>query len=420
MKKNIDVFICFIIFFFFYSTLVIGFILDEDSSGGSKYDFEIHLETLYFFLKDTEFSLFNYNKLEGVTNSHSPIFIIFLKILHIFFGENLRFFYLNLCLLNIPIFFLILREISPKISLINSFLISNFFFLSPYFRSSAIWPGDENLSIFFLLLSIFFYIKYVNKIHIKKNNLNLFFHIFFLALTSYFRPIYSLLSIFFFYQMILKNFRIKIFFFYIFLNIFLSFPAIYYVFFLKINFFSSYLSFNIHNSIILFFTTAIFYLIPFIFFYNKKTTINKNTLILIILFTILIFIFFNYNLSTGGGLTFRILKYYLNNQYIFNIIFFLAFFLSVYYLFIFLEIEKKSNLILLILLIFFEIDYYFYQETYDPLLFICIFFLFRSRFLTSVINNLKLYKVFFIFSWLFVFYTIKVFSLNSNLINLLK
>ena len=50
------------------------------------------------------------------------------------------------------------------------------------------------------------------------------------------------------------------------------------------------------------------------------------------------------------------------------------------------EIKKIKNLIIIGILLFFEIDTHFYQETYDPLFLICVFLLF----------DIKIVKNFFI------------------------
>ena len=140
IKFDINIVASLAIFILFYLSLILGFNLEEDSSGGAKYDYHIHLKTLLFFSDSISAGLLSYDKLEDLNNTHSPIFIIFLKFIFKFFGDFSRFFYLNLCLASIWVFFLILRKKYEKLSIANSFLISNFFLLSPYFRSSAIWP----------------------------------------------------------------------------------------------------------------------------------------------------------------------------------------------------------------------------------------------------------------------------------------
>ena len=179
-----------LLFSFLYISLIIGFILDEDSAGGAIQDYDFHLGVRDFFLEDTIYGLKNYLETNAV---HSPIFIIFLKYL-LFLGEDFgRLIYVHLCLSIILIFFLCLKKIY-KTDINFLFILSNFFLLSPYFRSSSIWPGDENLALIFFLFSIYFYNLFNLKSNFDKKIMFIFFNVFFLALASYLRPIYSLFT----------------------------------------------------------------------------------------------------------------------------------------------------------------------------------------------------------------------------------
>ena len=66
-----------LIYLFFCASLFVGFYFNENSSGGSTYDFNIHLKTVKYFNDNVFEALINYHKL-GHNNTHSPIFIIFL------------------------------------------------------------------------------------------------------------------------------------------------------------------------------------------------------------------------------------------------------------------------------------------------------------------------------------------------------
>ncbi len=63
-----------LIYLFFYFTLIIGFLLNEESAGGAKYDYNYHLGIVDFFLTDTIYALKNYS---DVVAYHSPIFYVF-------------------------------------------------------------------------------------------------------------------------------------------------------------------------------------------------------------------------------------------------------------------------------------------------------------------------------------------------------
>ena len=86
---------------FCYLSLVLGFILNEDSAGGALYDYNFHLSVRDFFLKDTFDAVKNF---ADIKSYHSPIFYIFLKYL-LFAGESFgRLIFLHISIL-IPIVF---------------------------------------------------------------------------------------------------------------------------------------------------------------------------------------------------------------------------------------------------------------------------------------------------------------------------
>ena len=191
LKKNpiINLISIFIIISYFF-----GFYLNENSSGGALQDFKIHWQTLSYFEESYINSLNNYEKLG---NTHSPVYIIFLELLNI--KNNmfyLRFVYIFICILLPFYFYKCLRLKFPLIDKKILFYLSLFFFLSPYFRSLAYWPGDENLGLIFFTISIFYFLKFNKKEN--KETKYLILNIFFLACSAYIRPIYCLFSIYFF------------------------------------------------------------------------------------------------------------------------------------------------------------------------------------------------------------------------------
>ena len=117
-------------------------------------------------------------------NSYPLHHIIYGKILNI---DNTAYIKTTSSLLSISIpflFFLILKNKYKQISKINLVFFSFIIFLSPYFRSSAIWGLTENTGYFFLLLSIFFFQKFI-----KTRNLTfVFYTCLFSSLALYARP----------------------------------------------------------------------------------------------------------------------------------------------------------------------------------------------------------------------------------------
>lgn len=388
------------LFFLFYLSLVLGFILNEDSAGGAYPDYDFHLNIRDFFLADTWAGFKNYL---GTGSTHSPIFIVFLKYLLIFDETFGRFIFLNLCIFIPLIFFKILKE-KVNVNIFFIFYLSNFFFLSPYFRSTSIWPGDENLAILFFLISIYFYVLFL-KANIEKDKLiYIFFNVLFLAISSYFRPVYAIFTLFYFYEFVLKNIKLNFFLLYTLISIILALPAFYYVFILKVTFFfDSVSNFNLINSIALTYSVLIFYLIPFIFLAKNSLKIIKFNYVnfcFTILFSILVFLFFNYQTETGGGILFMLQNLFFKGNYVFTILFALSFYFCNQYL----EINKIKNFILLSILLFFELDGHFYMETYDPLFLICFFLLFDIKIAHNFFNESVLRKINFLFLYLLLFY----------------
>ena len=411
MKINNNYIPFVLIYLFFCASLFVGFYFNENSSGGSIYDFNIHLKTVNYFNDSVYEALINYHK---YSNTHSPIFIIFLKYL-ISYNINLGIvLYILICSTVPLIFYYIFKEKFKSKKLLIAFYLSQFFFFSPYFRSSAIWPGSENISILFFLISIFYYIKFSNSQNKNDEYKYIFLNIIFLAMASYFRPIYSLFSILFFFELVIKNFNIKKFLFYLILSFFISFPAIYYVLIMKIDFFSYYMTaYNPINSLVFSYSVFIFYLLPFIVLSNQKIQWSNFNFLFSVVFLILSVLFFSYSfnangiehaISTGGGIFYGINKLLFDNNLFFLIFSTISFFICNNYL----EIKKIKNLLILVLLIFLEIDNWFYQETYDPLFLICLFFLFDTKIIKDFTQNLSFKKINFLFLYLIIFWLIKM------------
>ncbi len=395
-----------LVYIFFSSTLFLGLYLGEDTAGGAIYDYNIHKQTVNKVFSDgLMFGLLNYH---NFSNSHSPLFIILLNYL-ILDNELIgRWIYLIISSLIVIIFYKTL-VLKYKNNFLSLFVLSNFFLLSPYFRSYSIWPGDETIALIFLCLSIYFAIRFL-----QSNNNSLFFllaNVLSLALASYLRPIYCIFSIYFLFAFFInKNFHLRFFIYYFILNIFLAFPAFYYVFILDVKFFSSSLSgFNIINTFALFYLTIFFYLSPFLLFNFKKiiTKLNLYNLLLTIVSTIFVIFYFRYEMTTGGGFYLKISELFFNNHFLVYILFPVSF----YFCNEFLELKKTKNLILFLLLVFIEIDGFFFMESYDPLFYLLFLTLFNLEINKNFVKELNK-RIVFIFTFqLFILFS-KFYQLN--------
>jgi hypothetical protein len=396
------------IFIPFYISLIIGFFLNENSSYGALIDYQHHLKIILELKKNVFNTLKNYN---NFNTDHSPLLLIILSIIYTLVDSEtlMRLFYLHFCLLLPLFFYLCIKKKFKKEKENYLFLFSCVIFVSPYFRSLSIWPGDEIISLIFFTLSIFFYLKFKDYDYYSFTYVIL--NIFFLALAAYFRPIYSLFSIYFFYNFFTYyNFSVKIIII-IFLYLILSLPAFYFLFFINnfIFFHSNNLSINISNKIIIISTILFFYMIPFILNIIKflPNIINKikniKFLSVFAIFFIINIYFFDFALNNqdyGGGFFFKASNYFFNN----NVFLYIAFFFSLLLLYNLILINIINHLLIILVLFFLSPVNYVYNEYYEPLFLFLLFTLFDNKVFLNYFNkiqNLIYLYIFYFFVYIF-------------------
>ncbi len=394
------------LFILFYISLIVGFYLGEDLNFGATGDwYGTDFPVIKDLASDLKNTLLNY---ESYGHRHSPVYLILLSLLkNLGLSYDLiRFVHLNLSILLLYFFYKCLvikfNNIEKNLLIILSLSI----FLSPTFRSLAIWPSSRLIGLLFFVLSVYEFLKF------QKNNLNthLIKNIFFLIVSSYISPNFSLFIIYFFYHYYRKINVIAITLVLLFCILF-SLPAIYYIFVLDINFLTAGtpgfvdgnpigLSFNFSNKILIISSIIFFHLIPFLI--NKEFIIDfidwvKKNLIFVMFFFIVNLIFFDYLVRfTGGGFFFQISNYLIAN----NSIFYLFSFISLLVLGYFTR-NNLNNLIIFILLILSNIQNTIYHKYYDPLIMIIFFTIFNSslsyKFMNKKLNLLYLYFFYSIF-----------------------
>ena len=401
----------------FVLSLFIGFILQENSSGGAKIDHDFFQIYINFFYLDF------YDGLEKFLENPStiiqlPIFYIiisfFLKII-----DNLvvlKFGYILICSFLPLIFFLILKK---KFQFEKEFLFyfSLLIFLSPYFRTSSIWLLGDNLSLIFLSLSILFYLKFQD----KKKILDIYLCFIFLILCSYIRHYYSFFIIYYLFY-VYKNLNTKHLLYLIILSFILSLPALFYLKYIILNYnfidtISSFSNTNYLSSGFVILTIILFYLIPFIInrefaifnYYKKKIKI----LFLITLITFLIYIidiFFFKSLivfpANGGGVFVKLI--YQANPILRETLLFIVFLISFLVIDFIFHKNRFSNYLLLIILLIslpFEI---IYQKYLDPLFYLLFFGLINSNYIKDIffrkVISLNFVFIYFSFFYLFSFF----------------
>ncbi len=404
-----------IFLFLLYTSLLIGFYFEENLNSGSYLDWvRAYNPVLKDLSKDLKNTLLEY---ESYGQRHSPVYIIFLSFflkLGLSF-DFIRLIHLHISLSLILVFYSCLKLKFKDTNRIILRILALSIFLSPTFRSLAIWPDSRMPGLIFFILSIYFFLKFL--LMTKNQNKFAWYTLFSLIISSYISPNFSLFFIFFIYHFFQKL-RLQEFLSLILFSFIASIPMIYYVFFLDINFITAgktplgsdgiatSLSFNISNKIMIISSIILFHLIPVLYFLlDRKKLISffkKKIFFILISFLILAY-FFNYQLTfTGGGVFFQLSQILLNNNLIFFIISFFSFFIIIY-----LSSLHKDNFILIFLLILSNLQNTIYHKYYEPLILIIIFILFNNldykNFFSKKINLIYLYGFSFFYVFLRVF-----------------
>jgi hypothetical protein len=396
--------------FLLYLIFLSAFMLNEDSLGGAKKDFGYLFGHTLEFKEDFFYTFFNYDK----TNArHSPVFLIInsflLKIIK--YEYNLRFLFFHLNAITIYYFYRNLRirfkETDKKLLI----LLSGLLILSPTFRSSSVWPDSYNAGLLFLIISFYNYEKYKSNFRTEY----FFYCIIFYSIASYFSPNFSIFSLFFFLNFCFLNKKKREIILFFILNCLLAFPAIYYLFILKINFFhlgeqiygynENFISLrNLSNKIILIPPIIAFHLLPIIFFKKKNNNFKFANLLYLPLYYILIKIFlvenFNYmdvhKLIGGGGILYNLYNYNIINL---NFVIIIS---SISILLIHKVIEHKINYLIILLIVLSTPQLSIYHQYFEPLIYLLIFLEFIK------VNEIKIdYKrISILFVYLFLFLTL--------------
>ena len=400
----------FFLYLFCIISLIFSFILEENSSGGSKLDNEITRQFIDGFLINYNYG-FKYFINSGQVQS--PIFYIIIAFIEKNLGEAFYKYIYILISSIIPLIFYISLKKNFKNSNKNIlFLLSLIIFLSPYFRSSAVWTTTDNFAILFFVLSINKYLS-LNK---KNNNKNLLLCIFYISAAVYIRQYYFIFFIFYFFKFIKKLNLKKIFKLCILLLIIFAPFLGYYYYFFKINIIhlntsNNPFSLNLINNLLIFLSLYFFYTIPFYlnsFNEVKKIfLINYSKLILILFIFLLIYVYFPYLSNFLGGGIFAKISDLLNNKFIFLISSFIGSILL-------LQNFNKHNQILYICLILAFPTVIVYQKYYDPLIILTILTLSKNGMINKIIesNKVNIVMIYLYFlSFLIIsniYYTIKI------------
>ncbi len=387
-----------------YLSLFVGIYINEDLIGGAFNDYKGLFYVSEKFRYDFFYTFYNYDELG---HRQSPFFYILRSILpsnEIF----QRLFFLHIFLITPLFFYKSLKKVFKTVPKNNLKLLAFLLLLFPTFRSYSIWSDPHLLGMSFFTISIYFFLKFKENKEVLKNSL---LNIIFLALSAYSSPNFGIFVIYFFYEFYLRFGISKRLLIIIFLNIFISFPFFYYLFYIDVNFIFNnngwdigknfYSLNNISNKIIIISSIFIFYLFPLIISkifklkVNDYLKINSYSLICFVIFFVSCYFFDfsnSYNLTnSGGGFFYNLSELIFDN----NILLYLISFLSFLLLINIFSFDHK-NLILFICLILSNPQITIWQANFSPTIFILILLVFnlnlnRSNFLIKQVLVVYLY-----------------------------
>ncbi len=391
-------------------SLFLGFLFNEDASGGgTSKDFFL----TWPYVQELKKSIFI---IPSKWTVHFPLHYILLSKLNIFISnkDTLRLFFTCISVL-IPIIFYKCLKIKFKGKNLNLLLaLSSVIFLIPAFRYSAIWANAQNTSFIFFLISIYFFFKWEEK-KINFIDINIIFQLISFFLAVYSRQYFLFFIFYFLFVYLLRlNWKNNL----IIYSIILIFsvPGIILVLLNSTYLSGTGLSIKLYNSLLVNFSILSFYLIPIFiinFFDPKKySKIKKNFLYFPIFFfaiTILT-LFFDYNYYLGGGFFLKLSRILFNN----NFLFYLSSLIGLFFLYNIAK-ENKQNFISIVLLIFCFSGSFIYQKYYEPLFFIFFFLLFKTQY----------YEIFFLklratVALLIYFFYYLLFSIVNSLYQITK
>ena len=396
-----------VILYFLYFSLLVGFYFDENSTGGAILDYANQKRASTLFATDFFETFMNY---DTFATRHSPVLIIFLSFFEKlnFSDSSIRLIYLHMNLL-LPIMFYYCLKIKFKNFDEKAFLLLvSLLFLSPTFRSLSIWPDSRIFGILFFTIGILFFLKFKESQKLKYA----IFNVLSVSLSAYISPNFAIFAILYFFYF-LKNFKLfsKEIICIILLNLFLSFPAFYYIFILDVNFItqSAAINFdknerilfnNLANDFLITYSIIFFYIFPFLVLriIQLNNIYNFKNLVLTILIFAVCSNFFDYNYEySGGGIFFKISNFIFKN----NIFFLIMSFFSIYILNLFF-LKNKINLLIFFLIILNNPQYTIYHKYFDPFLLICFFTIFSFKIDLIKFNNHNNYLFLVIYFGLFL------------------
>ena len=394
-----------IIFILFILSLFVGLIFQENSAGGAIHDINHLLPYIDKFQEGFKTGMEYY--LNNI-NIHSPFFFILISYLNNLFNNI---FYTEILYILIssvlPILFYRILKIKFDYNKNLLFLVSCLIFISPYFRSSAIWLLGDNLALIFFSISIIYYLKFSN----ERNNRNFYLCITAIIICCYIRYYYALFYFFYLFS-VYREINNKFFLIILTYSFIISIPAFFYIYLIVNNYnfidtVYTYSKLNYFGNIFTILSIILFYIFPFItsdlktikkhYLENKKEIIFLSFPLIIIYFLDFIF---NNNLidfsPLGGGVFIKLLNLI---ELDLKISLLTISIISILILNFYLRTKLIKNYTLMALFILSFPMYTLFQKYFDPLIYIFLFGLitFSEKKCLLNINKSKLLSIYLYF-----------------------
>ena len=393
---------------------ILGFYLNEDSAGGGKVDYIDHeWGTIQLFIKNDISTVLSSILYES---SRTPLFYIINKFIPFSNDiENLRLFWFIFSS-TIPFLFYFTLKIvaSKKINEAYIFLFSFIILLSPYFRTNAYWPSSENMQIFFVILSLFFYLLLIDKKNQNKFELYIFSS---LSIISAYCAFYTDQKAFFlvaliYFDLIRRN-NLTFFFIFSFFNVLLFLPSIY--------LFISWgglvpvesqfrVSRYTQGTNILISTLGIYFALIFFSNFLKINFLNEkkfNRIDLFLIFILAIFLFFTLPatpINFGSGIISKLIgiisiKFNLDWNIV-KYIYFCINLLFVGIIIILVEKNLKNLVIFSAFLLIYNLTSITYQSYVDPIFYIIILTILNFKNNINILNKRMAYLFLMFYSFM--------------------
>ena len=189
----------FLLFFLFYISILIGFYLNEDSLGGARSDFDYYYKISLSFAENFLKTFSDYDtSMSDVTTRSSPLFWIILSQISKFISyDNLRIINSSVSLLICFYFFKCLKIRFKQIEQIILALVACTIFISPTVRSLSVWPYTNIWGLLFFIISIFYFLKFLDTKQSEAKFKQSIITIFFVVISAYIHPAFGVFFLFY-------------------------------------------------------------------------------------------------------------------------------------------------------------------------------------------------------------------------------